>query len=102
MSDKCAHSRHLLSRQSAASLLNSEAPMSPALSSFLSSRTIRVPSGAYEAKQLVSDFLDWLPPAARDQWRRSRILAELSRAGFAIGLLHGVTVVGGLAPRGAL
>lgn len=71
------------------------------LSIFVSRHCVRVPSAHYEAKQFCADFIDSLGPAASN-WTRSRILGELAKGGFAVGLLHGITVIGGLAPRGAL
>lgn len=72
------------------------------LLTFISAHAIRTPTGFYELAQFCQDFYDFLPPAARDSWRRSRVVAALTQAGFVVGVHHRVVMVGGLAPRGRL
>jgi hypothetical protein len=72
------------------------------LSIFVSNRCIRVATGVFELKAFCEAFYDSLPPAARNSWRRSRVVGELTRAGFPIGMNHGIAMIGGLAPRGQL
>jgi len=72
------------------------------LLTFVSRHCIRVPTGVFELKAFCEAFYDQLPPAARQSWTRSRVVGELTRAGFPIGMNHGIAMIGGLAPRGQL
>lgn len=72
------------------------------LLSFVSNRAIRVPSGVFELKAFCQEFYEFLPAAARASWRRSRVVADLTQAGFPVGMHHGIAMIGGLAPRGQL
>ena len=78
--------------------------MSPALARFLTDRAIRCPSGSYSLKDFAADFIGQLPAKASDSWRRSRLVAELTAAGFPVAVdpRTRTYVVGGLAPRGQL
>jgi hypothetical protein len=73
----------------------------PLLSRFVDARCIRVPSGFYSLKDFVADFVGQLPPKARESWRRSRLVAELTAAGFAVAVdpRSRTYAIAGLAPR---
>jgi len=78
--------------------------MAPALAKFIATRALKVPSATYSVKDLLADFLAMLPPAARQDWPRSRLIAELTASGFAVGIdpRARTYAVAGIAPKAAL
>lgn len=75
--------------------------MAPALAQFISAHALRVPSACYSVKELLADFLATLPKSARGSWRRSRLIADLTAAGYVVAIdpRTRAFAVAGLAPK---
>jgi hypothetical protein len=74
--------------------------MSPTLRDFVNERCIRSAAAVWQVCDLVKHFHAALPPAARKEWPRGRIINELLAAQFMVGFKNQTYHVAGIAPRG--
>lgn len=75
--------------------------MNPTLAAFVRAHFHRSATGLVPLKEFSAAFADSLPEADRDSWTRARLVGELARGGFAIGIANRVQCIAGLAPRRA-
>ena len=74
--------------------------MDPVLRAFIRANFVERPEAVCPVKDIVHGLRASLPQEAVGDWSRSRVIAELSAAGFTIGNIGRVAHVAGLAPRG--
>ncbi len=73
--------------------------MDPILARYLRANFVERPEAVCPVKDIVHGLRASLPSEAVGDWSRSRVIAELSAAGYAIGSIGRVAHVAGLAPR---
>lgn len=73
--------------------------MDPTLSAFVRAHFVRYPAGLVPLLDFAQAFRESLPDPTG--WTRARLVAELTNAGFPIGVANRVQSIGGLAPRNA-
>ena len=74
--------------------------MNPILRAFVAERCIQNSAAVTQLRELLDVFRATLPAKARASWPRDRVISELSRAGFKVGLIDKTAHVAGLALRG--
>lgn len=74
--------------------------MDQSLARYLRAHFVERPEAVTPVKDIARAFIASLPPDAARSWTRGRVVAELSAAGYTVGILGQIAHVGGLAPRG--
>jgi hypothetical protein len=72
-----------------------------ALRSYIANHCTEHPAARMQLVEFVRQFKASQPAKTRDSWTRGRIVAELVRAGYVIGVDQKVAWIGGLSLRGA-